>query len=141
MWIVFAVIFAILVLCIFLFMLFWNIAFNYGGETKLNLRTFKNIYCINKSKWDFSSVGFEEVRHLRYRRRQVKLSFLAFLWFLFDRLLSEYRQCRESERNALLFILKDCQEDIEVLKNEADNEVRRAVKEQKRIINNWKYYR
>jgi len=141
MWIVFAVIFAILVLCIFLFMLFWNIAFNYGGDTKLNLRTFKNIYRINKSKWEFSSNGIEEVRHLKYRCRKVKLSFFAFLWFLVDRVLSGYRKRRESERNAMIFILEDCQKDIETLKNEADNEIRRAVKDQKKILETWKYYR
>lgn len=144
MWRVFGEIFAMLVLGFFigffLFMLFWKIAFNYGGGAKLNLRTFKNIYRINKLKWEFSYGDFDDVRHLRYRCRQVKLSFFAFLWFLFDRAVSCHRRCRKSKRDALIFILEDCQEDINALKKEADNEIKMAVKEQKRILNNWKYY-
>ena len=133
----------LLVFCLLFFVLLWKIAFNYGGHTKLNIRTFKNIYRINKSKWVFERnymADEEEVRHLRYRGRKVKLSFLAFLWFLFDIAISKRRNRRKTERDALIFILEDCQEDITALKNEADNEIKKAVKEQRKILSNWKYY-
>lgn len=132
----------LLVFCLLFFVLLWKIAFNYGGKTKLNIRMFKNIYRINKSKWAFECNYMEndEIRHLRYRGRKVKLSFLAFLWFLFDIAISKRSNRRKSERDALIFILEDCQKDINALKNVADNEIKRAVKEQKKILNTWKYY-
>ena len=132
----------LLAFCLLFFVLLWKIAFNYGGQTKLNIRTFKNIYRINKSKWVFERnyMADDEIRHLRYRGRKVKLSFLAFLWLLFDIAISKRSNRRKTERDALIFILEDCQEDINALKNEADNEIKRAVQEQKKIISNWEYY-
>lgn len=37
----------------------------------------------------------------------------------------------------MAWILEDCQADIKYLKEQADREVKRALKEQKKIFNNW----
>lgn len=43
----------IIIFSLFLFLFIWKTAFNYGGETKLNLKVFKQIYRINPEKWSY----------------------------------------------------------------------------------------
>lgn len=130
-----------LIICLILFLSFiiiWKLSFNYRGEIKLNLKTFKQIYYINPNKWSYFGLWCDDVKHLHYRNHRVKLTFFAFCWFLLDRAFSKYRENKKEKRNNLIWLLQDCQEDIESLKKQADRDIERALKAQKRILNNWR---
>lgn len=128
----------IIIFSLFLFLFIWKTAFNYGGETKLNLKVFKQIYRINPEKWSYRESWDDEIRHLRYSDYKVKLTFFAFCWFLLNRISSRYKRNKEEERNNLIWILEDCQDDINYLKRQADKDIEKALKIQKKIFNNWR---
>lgn len=125
-----------LIFGLFLFLVIWNLLFNLNGEIKLRLRLFKQIYCINPNKWEYDKA----YRLLFYKGYQIKLSFPAFLWFLFYRAASSYRKTKAKERKLLTFILEDCQKDINELKKKTEEDIEKALKQQEKILKGWKCY-
>ena len=131
----------VLIFSFFLFLVIWNLLFNLKGEIKLKLRLFKQIYCINPSKWQYRKVyRLDDLKNLFYEEHQIKLSFPAFLWFLFYRITSNYRKTKAKERKLLALILEDCQEDIDKLKKKAEEDIEKALKQQEKILKGWKCY-
>ena len=128
----------VLIFSFFLFLVIWNLLFNLKGEIKLRLRLFKQIYCINPSKWQYRKVYWlDDWKNLFYEGHQIKLSFPAFLWFLFYRITSNYRKTKAKERKLLALILEDCQEDIDKLKKKAEKDIEKALKQQEKIFKEW----
>lgn len=128
----------VLIFSFFLFLVIWNLLFNLKGEIKLRLRLFKQIYCINPSKWQYRKVYWlDDLKNLFYEGHQIKLSFPAFLWFLFYRITSNYRKTKAKERKLLTLILEDCQEDIDELKKKAEKDIEKALKQQEKIFKEW----
>lgn len=99
-----------------IFLISYNIAFNNNGETKLNLSTFRKIYKINPRKWSVKEKWEDSIKHLYYSGHKVKLSFLAFCYFRWDRIFSRFTENRKDQRDTLIWVLQDCQRDIEILK-------------------------
>lgn len=121
-----------------IFLISWNIAFNNRGETKLNLSTFRKIYKINPQKWLVKEKTWDDsIKHLYYRGHKVKLSFLAFCYFRWDRIFSRFTENRKDQRDTLIWILQDCQKDIEILKEESERQIQNALEQQKRIFKKW----
>lgn len=127
------------ILFIFAFLYFWKISFNLGGEVKLGLRLFKQVYRINQKKWEYCKADWIDdlCRNLYYEGYQIKLSFPAFLWFLFYKITSSHRENKTKERELLIFILEDCQEDINKLKKKAEEDIKKALKQQEKILKGW----
>ena len=76
---------AIVFIGIFIWLFIWWCGFNYGGEVKLRLKTFRQIFLVNPKRWRYVSKGYEDFHHLYYQQgyygddHKVKLSFVAFL--------------------------------------------------------------
>lgn len=128
----------IIIFSLFIFLFIWKLAFNYQGEIKLNLKLFRQIYYINPEKWRYIEYWCDSIRHLKYRGYRVKLTFFAFCWFISDRLFYKYRKNKKRKRNNLIWVLQDCQKDIEYLKEQANRDIERALQTQKRILDNWR---
>lgn len=128
----------VIIFSLFIFLFIWKLAFNYQGEVKLNLKIFRQIYYINPEKWNYRKSWDEDIRHLRYRGHRVKLTFFAFCWFISDRLFSKYRKNKKEKKDNLIWVLQDCKKDIEYLKEQADRDIERALKAQKKILDNWR---
>lgn len=123
----------------------WWLGFNYHGKAKLGLKTFRQIYLVNPSRWRYgTSHYYDDFRHLHYRENyysdgdRVKLSFIAFLWFLYRHITQKYRAKKEAEREYLISILECCQRDIDRIKRDSEKQIESALQEQKRILRNWK---
>lgn len=118
----------------FSFLFIWWLCFNYQGETKLKLKLFRQIYNINPSRWNYIERHWDDyIKHLYYGSHRIKLTFITFCYFQLNRIFSKISEERKGKRDTLIWILEDCQADIKYLKGE----VKRALKEQKKIFNNW----
>lgn len=127
-----------------LFLIIWWLVFNYGGETaKMGLRLFRSVYLINPSKWFYKSEYWDDTRSLYYDKSychstQVRLTFLAFVWFLYRYHSRKYILKKEERRHELAGVLEGCQKDIDRIKRRSEEEMMQAINEQKRILENWK---
>lgn len=120
------------------FLFIWWLCFNYQGETKLKLKIFRQIYKVNPLRWSYTEIRWvDDIKHLYYGNHKIKLTFIAFCYFQLNRIFSRINEERKGRRDTLIWILEDCQKDIEYLKKQADREIERALKEQKKIFNNW----
>jgi len=109
-----------------------------GFTAKLKLKIFRQIYKVNPLRWSYTEVRWvDDIKHLYYGNHKIKLTFMAFCYFQLNRIFSRINEERKGRRDTLIWILEDCQKDIEYLKKQADREIERALKEQKKIFNNW----
>lgn len=132
------ILFLLGIICGFGFLFIWWLCFNYQGETKLKLKIFRQIYKVNPLRWSYTEVRWgDDIKHLYYGNYKIKLTFMAFCYFQLNRIFSRINEERKGRRDTLIWILEDCQKDIEYLKKQADREIERALKEQKKIFNNW----
>lgn len=116
------------------FLFIWWLCFNYQGETKLKLKIFRQIYKVNPLRWSYTERHWDDcIKHLYYGSHRIKLTFITFCYFQLNRIFFKISE----ERDTLIWILEDCQADIKYLKEQADREVKRALKEQKKIFDNW----
>ena len=120
-----------------IFLISYNIAFNNNGETKLNLSTFRKIYKINPQKWSVKEKWEDSIKHLYYSGHKVKLSFLAFCYFRWDRIFSRFTENRKDQRDTLIWVLQDCQRDIEILKEKSERQIQDALEQQRKIFERW----
>ena len=134
-----AIVFGVIAIWLFI----WWCGFNYGGEVKLRLKTFRQIFLVDPKRWYYRSEYGEDFNHLHYKKRygdspRVKLSFLAFLWFLAYHVTTNYRNKKQAERDCLIGILETCQKDIDRIKQESEGQIEQALKDQERILKNWR---
>lgn len=126
----------------------WKLMFNYDGKTKLKLHLFRQIYFLNPERWSYDRCNWDDdIKHLYYRGNKpwccsdyyrVKLSFIAFLWFLYYQCAQGKRSREETQNEYLIHILKNSQKDIARLKAQSEEQIASALREQKRILENWK---
>lgn len=136
----------IIALSIFMFFWIWWIAFNNRGEVKFRLRMFKNIFLVKPERWEFQQrwSASDDMKHLYYDgpgcfATKVKLSFPAFIWFLCYHYSENYR-IKKIEKNGILeSILETYQNDINKLREESEKEIEQALKQQKEIMNDWRF--
>lgn len=119
-------------------LIIWWLCFNSGGKTKMGLRLFRQVYRVNPDRWSYTDNWYDDLKHLCYHGDRIKLSFIAFVWFLSHHITEKYRSKKEAEREYLISILECCQKDIDRIKRDSEQQVESALKEQKRILKNWK---
>lgn len=119
-------------------LIIWWFCFNCGGEVKIGLRLFRQVYLVNPDRWSYTSSYWDDFKHLRYNGDRIKLSFIAFIWFLSHHITQKYRAKKEAEREYLISILECCQRDIDRIKRDSEKQIESALQEQKRILRNWK---
>ena len=141
--IIFITIFEVLIFIFLSFLIGWKLAFNYGGEIKLNLKTFKGIYHINPDKWHYEKARWtDDIRHLFYQSstiyKRIKLTFPAFIYFVFDKIRSNFKDQKEEENRHLILLLEDCQRDINRIKARAEKQIKKELENQKKILENWR---
>lgn len=142
-----AIIAAIIVAVIFT--IFWIVMFvdwcdfNSGGVVKFRLKIFKQIFLVNPDRWKYESTWYQVFNHLYYTKKsgnriQVKLSFPAYLWFFSYVATEEGKKERQKEHDCLVDILETCQADIDRIKQKSERQIEQALKDQKRILENWR---
>lgn len=126
---------AAILLVILLALYIWKLVFNCGGKIKLGILNLRKLMTINPEKWEYGSRYWDYFCHLRYNDHvQVKLSFFAFLWFLFYQVSEKKRKHKEETRATMVYILEDCQRDVERLMRQAKSEVDRANRMMKEVV-------
>jgi hypothetical protein len=113
---------------------------NDGCRTvKMKWNNILKYYYINPDKWTFKStyIAYEREKN-NYKKSYIwiKLSFFDYLRFLVWVKHSE-KQDKQLENNRwITFILEDIQKDIEVLKNQSNEEIKQANKIMKELTKN-----
>lgn len=108
---------------------------------KLGLEQLRKLISINPDKWHYAKTYCYGAYHLYYNtyHTQVRLSFLAFLWYdQWYQVRLDKEKERKKENEALILILEDCQRDIDHLKAKADEQIKEALEQQKKVMNNWR---
>ena len=137
-----------LILAITIVAVIWSLgsfmAFNSGGDVKIPLKTFREIYFLNEDKWRYMAHSyFDDVCHLYYKpsagsnRIQIKLSFAGFLWFRWTIYTEKHRKRKQQEQDILISVLTDCQKDIDKLRALAEQEKTQAIKTQNEVFERW----
>lgn len=97
------------------------------SAAKLNYKTFKSLYFVNKNKW----VCYKNclLYNSNGERIKVNLTFPAYCWYYYYRKYQAKANIKREENKFTIALLEDCQKDIERMKSAAERQIKKGMEE------------